>query len=103
MPSMSPAEIDRVVLQALREIAKDGTERRIQSKTVRPAEPKDGDCVYMRIALEAEKAGAISFDLNVLSYYRELELSLQRLRNRDLVFNNGGGKAAERSFWVVMG
>jgi len=94
------------VLRALREIAKNGTERRIQSKTVRLAEPKDGDCVYMRVALEVKKAGVISVDLNnlgaLLSYYRELELSIQRLRSRSLVFNDGGGKAGERSFWVVM-
>lgn len=103
MTALSPAQVDDVVLAALREIAKDGEQRRIKSKTVRLAEPKDGACVYMRIALEAEKTGVISIrGLSVLSYYRVLEESLTRLRNRDLVFNNGGGKTDERTFWVVM-
>ena len=104
MTALSPTQVDDVVLAALREIAKDGREARIQSKTVRLAEPKDGDCVYMRIALEVEKAGAISFRglVDILSYYRVLEESFTRLRNRSLVFNNGGGKAEGRTFWVVM-
>jgi hypothetical protein len=106
MTAQSPAQVDDVVLAALREIAKDGERRSIKSKTVRLAEPKDGDCVYMRVALEAKKVGAISIDLDnlrvLLSYYRVLEESITRLRNRDLVFNNGGGKVDERTFWVVM-
>ena len=104
MTALSPAQVDDVVLAALREIAKGGTEGRIKSKAVRLAEPKDGDCVYKRVALEAEKAGVISIrGLNILSYYRVLEESLTRLRNRDLVFNNGGGAVDERTFWVVTG
>jgi len=102
MPSMSPAEIDRLVLDALREIAKDGVQRRVRNKPVRLAAPKGGDCVYMRIALEVEKTGAITLGLDVLAYYGELERSLRRLTSRDLVFYNGGGHASQRSFWVVM-
>jgi len=102
MPSMSPDEIDRLVLNALREIAKDGVQRRVRNKPVRLAAPKDGACVYMRVALVLEEAGVITLGLNVLtSYYRELEMSIRRLTNRDLVFHNGGGHVSQRSFWVT--
>jgi|GEM_PF-2179637 len=102
MSQMSPADIDRVVLEVLREIAKDGREGRIKDRPVRLAGPKDGDCVYMRIALEAERRGDITLGINILSHARELEESLRRLINRDLVFNNGGGVTVRRSFWVVI-
>ena len=99
---MTPAQIDQVVLNAFREIAKDGAEGRIRGKSVRLAGPKDGHCVYMRIALEAEKVGVIALGPDILTHARELEESLRRLINRDLVFNNGGGVTIRRSFWVVM-
>jgi hypothetical protein len=103
MPSMNPTEIDRMVLQALREIAKDGVERRVRNKPVRLAAPKNGACVYMRIALEVEKTGKISLGLlDIIAYYGELERCLRRLISRDLVFHNGGGHVSQRSFWVTM-
>lgn len=102
MPSKNPDEIDRLVLSALREIAKDGALRRVRNKPVRLAGPKGGDCVYMRIALEVEKTGAITLGLDILVYYGELERSLRRLTSRDLVFYNGGGHVSQRSFWVTM-
>ncbi|HSW77297.1 MAG TPA: hypothetical protein VLG36_00685 [Candidatus Chromulinivoraceae bacterium] len=102
MSSRTQDQTDQLVLGVLREIAKDGTEGRVKGKPVRLAEPKDGDCVYMRIALEAERRGDVTLDINIFSHARELEESLRRLINRDLVFNNGGGATAERSFWVVI-
>lgn len=102
MAPMSPATIDRILLEVLREIARDGEERRIKGKTVRLAGPKGRDCVYKRIVLAVMRRKDVTLDADLATHFRELEESLRRLTNRDLLFNNGGGATTDRSYWVVM-
>lgn len=99
---MNPADLDRILLEILREIASDGTQGRINGKAVRLAGPKGNDCVYKRIALAAVERDDVVLSGRLNDHFRELEESLRRLSNRDLVFNNGGGATTDRSYWVVM-
>lgn len=101
--TMTPEQIDAAVLAALRAIT-EGSERRIGNKTVRLAGPKGDKCVYARIGVEMHKAGHLAGRTfrDLPSCYRELQQSLRRLTNRDLLFINKGGDMEDRSYWVAM-
>jgi hypothetical protein len=99
---MNADAIDRMVLEARREIAKTGAERHIGGRRTRLAGPKDGDCTYLRIALEVDRRSLLPRGEDALNYGRQLEESLLRLRKDELVFVHEGGPREQRSFWVVM-
>lgn len=104
LKSMTSTQIDELVLDLLRKVAQEGQEGKIRGKTVRLAEPKDGICVYRRIALQAHEEGRDIFDsgLSLRELYRMVQASMQRLTRKDQIFSHVTGEVDERSFWVVM-
>ena len=103
---ISHAEIDRLVLAALREVAKQGTRARIKGRDVREAAPLGGQCVYARVGVELANKGIaiprVPSSQDFLAQYKTLLDSMKRLTDNDLLFNNGGRAVEDRTFWVVM-
>jgi hypothetical protein len=99
MKRMTNAEMDALVLEALRMIARHGTKARIHGKAVRQAAPRNGRTVYERLAIELAK------DLgspNLFIPYTLLRDCTHRLVANDLLFNHGGQATEDMTFWVVM-
>jgi hypothetical protein len=101
---ISNEEVDRLVLEALRRIARDDIKGRVEGRNVRQAAPKAGLCVYARIEDELERTGV---DVELVSsdpliQFKTLLDSMTRLKRADLLFENGTGTIQRRTFWVVM-
>jgi hypothetical protein len=102
---MTNAEMDRLVLEALRSIASGGARARIRGKAVQEATPYRGQCVYVRVGGELAKKGIEVPNLlspDLVTQYRLLLDSMKRLSDNDLLFNHGGHAIEDRTFWVVM-
>ncbi|MDN5275049.1 MAG: hypothetical protein JWP06_950 [Candidatus Saccharibacteria bacterium] len=102
---MTDEEMDMLVLEALRAVARRGARARIRGKAVREAAPLNGVCVYVRVAAELEKLGVEIpplFSPDLASQFRLMLVSMKRLTSNDMLFNHGGGDFEDRRFWVVM-
>jgi hypothetical protein len=98
---MTNDQVDKLVLEVLRAIARRDIRATMEGKPVRAVVPLYGQCVYKLVAFELVVRD-VRVDTASSTQYRLLADSMRRLIDEGLLFNRTGKAIEDRTFWVVI-